>query len=138
MEQKKTFNKSILSLVFLCSFYQKVYFHYRTGHTFYIPEFCRKLKYLLYYFWNNRIHYRSLPILRKIVIPKDCYIYEMLPLRLLYLPFGSKISSEIFSVMSYNSRARQTRMIHGLLAQLGERMGHNHDVAGSSPSQTTI
>ena len=28
--------------------------------------------------------------------------------------------------------------MHGLLAQLGERMGHNHDVAGSSPSQTTI
>ena len=25
---------------------------------------------------------------------------------------------------------------HGLLAQLGERMGHNHDVVGSSPAQT--
>ena len=25
----------------------------------------------------------------------------------------------------------------GLLAQLGERMGHNHDVVGSSPAQTT-
>ena len=28
--------------------------------------------------------------------------------------------------------------MRGLLAQLGERMGHNHDVEGSSPPQTTI
>ena len=27
--------------------------------------------------------------------------------------------------------------MYGLLAQLGERMGHNHDVEGSSPPQTT-
>ena len=27
-------------------------------------------------------------------------------------------------------------MKYGLLAQLGERMGHNHDVVGSSPAQT--
>ena len=28
------------------------------------------------------------------------------------------------------------KRISGLLAQLGERMGHNHDVVGSSPAQT--
>ena len=40
--------------------------------------------------------------------------------------------------MRYNSPARQNaQVLYGLLAQLGERMGHNHDVAGSSPSQTT-